>query len=97
MDDITLDELIIYVQSEGRICPNPQEWQTLWEVLPNKKRVGHSWCPPLPLILNAWYLPALPKIIRLKEYIEYAYEHGALEQVDEYLRGLRSDQWFCIE
>ena len=97
MSDERLEKLLEYVSSEGRVCPNPQEWQALWKMLPGKKRVGQNWEPPPPLILAAWYLPALPKIIRLKEHIEYAYEHGILKQVDKFLRGLKPDQWFCID
>lgn len=91
-----LDGLLAYASADGRVCPNPQEWQALWDMLPDKKRVGQSWEPPPPLILTAWSLPALPKIIRLKEHIHYAYEHGVLDQVDEYLRGLKSEQWFYV-
>lgn len=92
-----LDNLLEFVSSNGRVCPNPQEWQTLWKMLPDKRRVGSSWDPPLPLILAAWSEPALLKIIRLKEHIEYAYDHGVFEQVDEYLRGLRPEQWFRVK
>ena len=91
-----LDNLLEYVSSDGRVCPNPQEWNKLWEMLPDKKRVGSSWDPPPPLILAAWSLPALPKIAQLREHIQYAYAHGVLEQVDEYLRGLKPEQWFCL-
>ena len=27
-----LKELLEYVKAVGRICPNPQEWQALWEI-----------------------------------------------------------------
>jgi hypothetical protein len=48
-----LEELLHFVQSEGRICPESGKWHELWEMLPDKKRVGNGWQPPLPLILAA--------------------------------------------
>ncbi len=87
--------LLEYVKADGRICPNPQEWQALWEILPDKNRVGSGWEPPLPLILGAWWdSPYLEKILRLDEHIRYGAEHGVLDNVDTYLRGLKPEQWF---
>jgi len=91
-----LTELLEYVRVNGRVCPNPQEWNALWEMLPDKKRVGMSWDPPPPLILGGWYSPALVKIFRLEEHIRYAADHQVLDQIDVYLRSLKPDQWFII-
>ena len=34
---------------------NPVDlWNCVWELLPNRKRVGASWLPYFPLILEAW-------------------------------------------
>jgi hypothetical protein len=91
-----LESLLSYVKADDRICPNPQEWNMLWEMLPNKKRVGSGWEPALPLILAAWWdTPLLAKILRFEEHIRYAAEHGVLDEVDTYLRSLKPDQWFC--
>jgi len=90
-----LKALLEYVKADGRVCPMPDYWNQLWELLPDKKRVGMSWEPPLPLILAAWWdTPLLAKTLRLDEHIRYAAEHGALDQVDTYLRGLTPEQWF---
>ena len=90
-----LQDLLEYVKADGRICPNPQEWQALWEMLPDRKRVGSGWEPPLPLILAAWWdTPFLAKILRLEEHIRYASGHGVLDEVDTYLRSLKTEQWF---
>jgi hypothetical protein len=63
--------------------------------LPNKKRNDNGgWEPPLPLILAAWHeTPALLKIIRLREHIIWADEHGAIDEVDNYLRSLKEEDW----
>ena len=77
MSKVKLESLLEFVNANGRICPNPREWQHLWDILPGKTRLGQSWDPPHPLILAAWKLPGLPKILRLKEHIQYAYKYGS--------------------
>ena len=63
-------------------------------MLPNKKRKGAGWEPALPLILGAWWdTPAISKIMRLREHIEWAETQGCLEEVATFLRKLPEDQW----
>jgi len=97
MSQDKLTQLLQYVRENGRVCPNPQEWNLLWEMLPDKKRDGNGWIPPLPLILAAWSEPALYKILRLQEHIQYAVDNLFLDQVDEYLRSLRPEQWYTLK
>lgn len=94
IDPDKLAALLAYAQDGGRICPQPLKWKELWEMLPDKKRNGDGWNPPLPLILGAWWqTTGLEKMLRLREHIEYATNHGALDRVNDYLRGLLQDQW----
>ena len=89
--------LLEYVRANGRVCPMPDYWKLLWEMLPDKKRLGSGWEPPLPLILAAWWdTPAMSKILRLQEHIRYAAEYGVLDEVDKFLRALSNDQWFKL-
>ena len=91
----TVESLIAYSRENSRICPMPDEWNALWELLPERGRVGGGWEPPLPLILAAWHdTPGLLKMLRAARHIEWAAEHGALERVAAFLRDLREDQWF---
>ena len=72
----------------------PRQWNALWEMLPNRKRGGAGWEPPPPLILAAWYdAPAITKMVRLREHIEWAEQHNVLEQVGRFLRSLPESQW----
>lgn len=92
-----VQNLLQFVQAEGRICPQPGKWHELWEKLPDRNRVGGGWQPPLPLILAAWdHTTGLEKILRLRQHIEYAAEHGVLDTVDQYLRNLPPDQWHMV-
>lgn len=91
------ESLIAYCRENSRVCPMPQRWNALWESLPDRKRVGGGWEPALPLILAAWHdTPGMLKMLRLAEHIEWAAEHGALESVAIFLRGLREDEWFHL-
>lgn len=92
-----LEEILIEVQKNNRICPKPQKWQQLYEMLPQKKRKGMGWEPAPPLILAAWHdTPALPKMLRLREHIEWAEAYGCLEQVSSFLYELPENQWHHI-
>lgn len=89
------ESLITYCRENDRICPMPQQWYALFQLLPDRKRVGGGWEPALPLILAAWHdTPYLMKMLRVAEHIEWAAEHGALKSVATFLHGLREDQWF---
>jgi hypothetical protein len=93
----SVESLVAYCRENGRVCPIPQVWNQLWEMLPNRTRAGNGWNPSLPLILAAWHdTPAILKMLRLAEHIEWAAQHGALEVVAKYLRSLPEDQWFHL-
>jgi hypothetical protein len=48
-----LEDVMAYSQAHKRVCPAPQQWNHLWQMLPDKSRQGFGWNPPLPLILAA--------------------------------------------
>ncbi len=66
-------------------------------MLPDKQQKGAGWEPPLPLILAAWWdTPALPKMLRFREHLEWASAHGVLDQVHSYLGQLPEGEWHHI-
>jgi hypothetical protein len=74
---------------QGWICPQPQNWNRLWELLPDKSRNGSGWEPALPLILAAWsHTSNLEKSIRFDQHLQWASDHGAAEIVLGYLQTL---------
>jgi hypothetical protein len=94
---ITLDVVIEEAKKNDRVCPQTPRWQELYEILPEKQRKGMGWEPPLPLILAAWWdTPALSKMMRLREHIEWADKHGCLDKVYEFLCQLPESDWHHI-
>lgn len=83
-----LDALLSYVSREGRVCPQPGHWEEL------RKLLGPA--SPQIAVLGGWYVvPPIFKVLILKAQIEYAAEHGKLEKVDRFLRGLGDRDWYC--
>jgi hypothetical protein len=39
----TLEEVFAEGQKNNRVCPHPQKWQQLYEMLPQKQRKGAAW------------------------------------------------------
>ena len=86
----TAENLIAYAKENGRICPMPMRWNEFYTRITEDQ----SSKPPQPLILAAWHeTPALMKMIRLQEHIEFAAQTGRLDLAAEFLRSLPEDQW----
>lgn len=93
----TTEKVFAEAQKNDRVCPLPMRWQELYELLPNKKRKGGGWEPAAPLILAAWSeTPAISKIIRLREHIEWAERQGCLYRVHAFLKSLPENDWHHI-
>jgi hypothetical protein len=89
-----LEELLSLVQSERRVCPLPTKWNELWELLPQRRRIGSGWEPPLPLILDAWWHTSdVEKRNRFISHLHWAAEHGRLGAISGFVRSLTPDQW----
>ena len=90
----SVDEVLAIATLNGRVCPQPQQWNALWEMLPERKRLAGAWEPPAPFILAAWWEASdQAKRERLASHIRYAAENGALDAVAKYLSSLTDEQW----
>jgi hypothetical protein len=97
MAALTRDEVLALARKNGRVCPMPRQWNKLYELLPERRRLGAGWEPALPLILAAWHdTPAMLKMLRLQEHIDWASTHGALPAVATLLASLPEEQWLHI-
>ncbi len=94
MSETKLKKILEFVNENDKICPKPQKWQELWDLLPNKQRIEGRWNPPLPLILAAWWeTNDFEKKERLYAHIHYAESENALDLICEYLENLTNDDW----
>lgn len=93
-----LASLMQYCGSEGRVCPVAHRWNELWELLPARRRVGTGWEPALPLILSAWWHTSnIEKAMRLREHLQWAVDHGRVQEVDGFLRELPEHEWHHLD
>jgi hypothetical protein len=88
-----LDAVMLEARRNNRVCPRPQNWQRLYEWLPNKPP-GLS---PVPVTAAEWSrMSDLEKRGRLREHIEWAALQGLAQKVHEALRKLPEDRWHHI-
>lgn len=77
-----------------RVCPLPIYWNDFWQSLPSLKRVGSTWSPSPPLILAAWHLASDgEKRARFEEHLEWADQHGSLNEALNFLNTLGEADW----
>lgn len=91
-------KLFNYINDNNRVCPQPQIWNKLWEMLKDKERIGVAgWNPPVPLILVAWWETSdSAKKQRLLDHIEWAENKGQLDEIANFIYELREDQWYHV-
>ena len=90
----TLEDLMAEAYKGQRVCPQPMVWNRLWELLPNRRRVGVGWEPPPPLILAAWWEASDGnKRTRFHSHLRWASKHGAVQPVADLLSSMKPDDW----
>lgn len=98
LTDAPLSRLLSYCCESGRVCPQPQRWNELFQMLPATRQVGVGWEPSLPLILAAWWEASDgQKRERLSEHVRWANDHGALDRVADFLYSLPPTEWHYEE
>lgn len=94
---ITLDAVVAEARRNNRVCPQPQPWQQLYEMLPDKKQNGRTWEPPPPLTGSAWGVtPSMTKRMCLRDQLEWAEKKGRLAEVYAFLKALPEESWHHV-
>jgi hypothetical protein len=91
---VTLTDLLALACENGRICPRPARWTSLYDRLPAKRHDGYGAIPPEPLVLAAW--DAADDVLRrerFREHLEWAAAHRAIGLVHAFLAALPEDAW----
>jgi hypothetical protein len=93
-DQDRLKELLLFVESDQRVCPRLMEWQKFWESLPGAKRTSAGFTPTAPLVLAGWQSSSNEaKATRFREHIEWAFQHSAIDTAENFLRALTLEHW----
>ncbi len=89
---ITLEAVFLEATRANRVCPKPEQWESLYRLLtaaPNQQSEVAA-----PLLGVAWAdTPSLAKRMCLKDQIQWAAAHGLTDSTYRYLKGLPEDQW----
>lgn len=89
---LTVQEVMVEARRFNRVCPKPDAWQRLYELLPPDSRTQRA--APTPISGAAWQATsAMPKRMRLRDQVEWAEQHGGLQQVMDFLKSLPEAQW----
>jgi len=87
---VTLDDVLVEVRRNNRVCPLPTVWVRIHALLPNKP----PHLPAVPATRDAWSrTPSLQKRAHLREHIEWAAAQGVLPQIHDVLRALPENKW----
>jgi hypothetical protein len=85
-------DLIEYCKSNNRVCPESDHWIVVYSILP--PAAGSEKPPPLPVILDeSLRTSQIMRQLIFRKHVQWAYDQGAIERVDRYLRSLSEDQW----
>ncbi|WP_152682752.1 hypothetical protein [Caenimonas sp. SL110] len=87
----TVEDAMVEARRNNRVCPKPERWQELFAMLPDVQKGK----PPPPLVGSSWAnTPSLSKRMCLREHLEWAAQHGRLDAVLSFMRGLPETDWF---
>lgn len=90
----TVEDAMVEARRANRVCPRPNHWQQMFDMLPGKQRNR----PAPPLIGTAWNTtPPLSKRARLREHLEWAAEHGQLDPILAFVRSLPETEWLHMD
>ena len=87
-------DLIDYCNKFDRVCPWPDYWLKMYDLLPKKFENTKIQYAPSPLILVGWDTQSKYKKKRLNEQIKWAQDTGVFILVDKFLRELNEENWF---
>ncbi len=86
----TINDAMVEVRRNNRVCPIPARWLQLFEMLPDRTASR----PTPPLVGAPWQAtPSLSKRMCLREHLAWAESHAALPQVLDFLKQLPEEEW----
>jgi hypothetical protein len=92
---VTIEQATNESRRNNRICPQPQEWQQLYHMLPGKKQMSRGSEPQAPLTGSAWGVTTdMAKRMCLRDHLEWAERKGCLDEIFAFLKSLPEEGWY---
>ena len=92
---LRVEDVMVEARRNNRVCPMPQQWSELYQMLPGKKLRSNVWTPTEPLLGAAWTAtPSLAKRMCFREHVEWAASHDFLEDLHTFITALPEQQWY---
>lgn len=89
-----LDEVLQEARRGNRVCPQPESWHALFEILQRHAAVKQLKLPASPLTGKSWKAtPSLAKRMCLREQVEWAAAHGCLTPLYDGLKSIPDTDW----
>jgi hypothetical protein len=90
-------EILAACDAAGRVCPKPQRWYELSQLLQEHHQIAGGEAPPVPLILAGWVFTSnLDKEYRLQQQLKWAEQRGCLDVVAAFLDRLQPRDWHTL-
>lgn len=94
MPPVSLATIAALAAENGRICPKPASWSKLYDLLPETRHDAYGQIPAGPVASARWSDTGdEQKIGRLREHLQWAEQHGALDRVHRFLASLPESEW----
>ncbi len=92
---LMLHYAILEATKNKRVCPQPQQWHAMFELLVSTPDQTGLSKPKPPLILAAWHETSDGmKRQRLKEQMHWSCKYDVIENVYTFLTNLEEKEWF---
>jgi hypothetical protein len=92
---LSIDEVMVEARRNNRVCPQPDVWQRLHDMLGATTTAIHGGPVQPPLTGAAWdRTPPLAKRMCFRDQLEWADAHGCLRPVMTFLQGLPEEHWY---
>lgn len=89
-DRLRIDEYLAALKAEWRSSPEGIYWHRFFELLQSYAQADG---PPRPFILSGSASSNASKLVRLGEQLEWAAQHGCLDEALNYLGGVDRAHW----
>lgn len=91
---VSIEQAMAEARRNNRVCPQPQAWQQLYQMLPGKKQMSRGWEPQAPLTGSAWNVTsAMAKRMCLRDHLEWAASKSCLDEIYAFLKALPEESW----